>query len=170
MGLWEMKFLQLLKVLGESLKFQQGKQRILWSPQSSLLSVLHSQSYSADAGLIFCSSWILSKVSFVLLVVVLKKRTEMTLIPYGKAGSNDIHVKPVALLSPRIHETRAGLAEVGRTDEKGRGCAVSYVMQQNRRQGNRRSNVLTSLVSLFFRTPGTLKMSKYHMEREKKQF
>lgn len=58
MGLWEMKFLQLLKVLGESLKFQQGEQRILWSPQSSLLSffvLLHSQSYSADAGLIFCS-------------------------------------------------------------------------------------------------------------------
>lgn len=40
MGLWEMKFLQLLKVLGESLKFQQGKQRILWSPQSRLLSFL----------------------------------------------------------------------------------------------------------------------------------
>lgn len=58
MGLWEIKFLQLLKVLGESLKFQQGKQRILWSPQSRLLSffvVLHNQSYSADAGLIFCS-------------------------------------------------------------------------------------------------------------------
>lgn len=44
---------------------------------------------------------------------------------------------------------------------------MSYVMQQNHRQGNRRSNVLTSLVSLFFRTPGTLKMSKYHMERKK---
>lgn len=65
---------------------------------------------------------ILSKVSFVLLVVVLKKRAEMTLIPYGKAGSDDIHVKPVALFLPRIHETQAGLAEVGRTDEKERGA------------------------------------------------
>lgn len=55
-------------------------------------------------------------------MVVLKKRIEMTLIPYGKAGSNDIHVEPVALFLPRIHETQAGPAEVGRADEKERGA------------------------------------------------
>lgn len=65
---------------------------------------------------------ILSKASAVLLMVVLKKRVQVTLVPYGKARSNDMHVKPVALFLPRIHETQAGLAEVGCDDEKKRGA------------------------------------------------
>lgn len=75
-----------------------------------------------------------------------EKPTQKWRIPYGKAGSDVRHVKPVALFCQGY--IKHGQDCQGSCWWEKKRCTVSYVMQQNHRQGNCRSNVLTSSASL----------------------